>query len=201
LILTLHHLCKFNLFSHSKLFLVLNLLLLLVTSCSKPNVQDYADQHPIFNFKVFFTGIVEAWGIVQDFNGKVINSFTLQINGEWQNNSGLIKESFTWKDGSTTQRTWHLEQVADHQFQGYANESNGIAIGQEAGNAMHWEYDSIIPSNGESATFHFDDWSYVIANDVLINKAKIQKFGLTVGEITIVMKKPKTFSSNDLPPL
>lgn len=35
----------------------------------------------------------------------------------------------------------------------------------------------------------FDDWMFVVTDQVLINRAKMSKFGLTIGEVTIVFQK------------
>jgi hypothetical protein len=35
----------------------------------------------------------------------------------------------------------------------------------------------------------FDDWMYLQADGVLLNRAKMSKFGFTLGEVTIAFQK------------
>lgn len=164
-------------------------ILLALQGCSKPDVDDYRENNPSFSFKDYFSGPVEGWGLLQDFNGKMVKSFTLQLDCEWQDTKGTIKEVFNWSDGTTTERVWTVEQIADNHFKGCANEMSSQAIGHAAGNVMNWKYELKIPINGELIEFNFDDWTFAIDGNVIINRSRMKKMGFTLGELTVVMKK------------
>ncbi len=36
---------------------------------------------------------------------------------------------------------------------------------------------------------HFDDWMYQTAPDTIINRSEIRKWGLTLGEVTLVIRR------------
>ncbi len=173
---------------------------LFLSGCSKTDVEDYKDNKPVVQFKEFYSGPVEAWGIIQDFNDKVIRTFTIQINGQWQDNKGSIEEIFHWSDDTTTHRVWHFDQISDHQFKATTDDMDGDAIGIESGNAIYWQYKLKVPINGEVFEFDFEDWSYAIDGEVLINRSKMKKMGITVGNVTIMMKKKNVPSATSPSP-
>jgi len=37
----------------------------------------------------------------------------------------------------------------------------------------------------------FDDWMFLMNDDILINRSYLKKFGITVGELSIFMQKQK----------
>jgi hypothetical protein len=182
--------------SFSKYFLVVFTMFL--WGCSKTDVEEYRDNMPNFSFKDFFTGPVEAWGIIQDFNDKMSKSFTIRINGSWDGKAGRIEELFNWSDGTITERVWRIDHVSDHQYKGYTQEMDGEALGHASGNVMNWKYKLNVPINGELIEINFDDWCYAVDQNVIINRSKMKKMGITIGEITIVMKKVKTDSGAPL---
>ena len=65
----------------------------------------------------------------------------------------------------------------------------GEALGQTAGNAFRWQYTMALPVDGKVYEVQFDDWMYLQADGVLLNRAKMSKFGFTLGEVTIAFQK------------
>jgi hypothetical protein len=167
----------------------LTTLLILLNGCTEPVVEDYAQNTPRLDLKKYYTGTIEAWGILQNYSGMVTKRFNVKIKGEWEGNKGKLYETFIWHDGTSVERTWNMEQVSENRMIGRADHASGEAIGELAGNAAHWQYRVKIPVNGEDYEFDFDDWMYAITDEVIINRAKMKKFGFTVGELTLFMKK------------
>ena len=66
----------------------------------------------------------------------------------------------------------------------------GVAQGQAAGNALNWRYTLRLPVDGRDIEVQFDDWMYLVDERVMINKAVMSKFGVTLGEVTLSFTKP-----------
>jgi hypothetical protein len=57
------------------------------------------------------------------------------------------------------------------------------------GNALNWAYDLKLPVDGKVWQVSFDDWMYMQPDGVMLNRAKMSKFGFTLGEVTIAFQK------------
>jgi len=54
---------------------------------------------------------------------------------------------------------------------------------------LNWQYLLNLKVDDSTWKIKFDDWMFLVTDQVLINKARMSKFGLTVGEVTIVFQK------------
>jgi hypothetical protein len=163
--------------------------LILLSGCQNYDLEDYKDSKPKVSIKNFFNGPLQAWGIFQDYSGKVIKHFTVKMEGRWEGNKGQLTEDFEWSDGTKTQRVWTINALSDHHFTSTASDVVGTGEGKSMGNAIQWVYRLKVPVNGSEYEFDFDDWMFALDDHTMINKAKMKKFGLTVGEVTLFMKK------------
>jgi hypothetical protein len=66
----------------------------------------------------------------------------------------------------------------------------GTARGQAAGNALNWRYTLRLPVGDSVYEVQFDDWMYLIDERVMLNKARMSKFGVFLGEVTLAFHKP-----------
>ena len=58
------------------------------------------------------------------------------------------------------------------------------------GNALNWQYEMKVPTEGGSSyQLKFDDWIWAMRDGAIINRAYLKKFGFTVAEVTLFMKK------------
>lgn len=157
----------------------------LLQGCASQNVQTYADQKPDLDLPQYFNGTVDAYGIFTDRSGTVVKRFTVRIDCTWQGDEGTLDEHFSYSDGSTQQRIWHLTRGSDGRFTGRAADVLGEAVGESRGNALHWSYTMLLPVDGRTVEVQFDDWMYRMNDKVLLNKATMRKFGVTLGEVTL----------------
>jgi hypothetical protein len=65
----------------------------------------------------------------------------------------------------------------------------GEAQGQAAGNALNWAYTLRLPVDGKVYEVQFDDWMYLVDERVMLNKARMSKFGIFLGEVTLSFTK------------
>ena len=162
---------------------------LLMSGCARFDINTYATAKPAFDPFLYFAGDVHAWGLVQDWRGRVTRRFDVTITGHQDGEFMVLDEKFLYDDGEKATRTWRITRTGDGTYSGSADDIVGKAVGQTAGNAMHWTYDLDLVVNGSSYRIAFDDWMWQLDNAALINRSKLRKFGVTVGEVIIFMKR------------
>lgn len=157
----------------------------LLAGCSRPDLADFALAKPPLALEEYFVGKLKAYGQFQTRFGEVKRRFVVDIDGRWDGSTLTLNESFVYDDGETEQRVWTLEKTADGGWQGRAGGVVGSAAGRGAGNAFNWQYDFDLPTDDGTMRLHFDDWLFLQQDGVLINRAYVSKFGITVGEVII----------------
>ena len=173
--------------SLSLVFLALSVCVL--QGCSGPNVLIYKNENPTLNLKEFFNGEVKAWGIFTNRSGEVIKRFTVVMDCSWNGDEGILDEKFIYSDGTKQQRIWKLKDLGMGTYQGTASDVVGIAQGQSSGNALQWKYILSLPVDDMVWEVQFEDWMYQIDQNVMINKARMTKWGIYLGEVTLSFTK------------
>jgi hypothetical protein len=160
-----------------------------LTGCANPQVTDYAQERPLLELDRYFTGRVLAHGVFQKRGGEVARRFTVVMDCHWEGNQGVLDEAFTYSDGSTERRIWRLTKHADGRYTGRADDVVGEAQGQTSGNAFRWNYTLRLPVDGKEYEVQFDDWMFLVDDRVLLNRATMSKFGVTLGEVLLSFTK------------
>lgn len=160
---------------------------LLLVGCGA-TLNDYQMEKPTLVLEEFFLGQLEAYGMVQDRNGKVVRRFRADIRAQWKDRQGVVDEQFYFADGETQVRCWRLVKIGN-QYVGTADDVIGQATGRVAGNAFNWRYRLQIPVADKSWEIDLNDWMYLVDEDNLLNRAVISKFGFNVGEITLYIRR------------
>jgi hypothetical protein len=155
------------------------------TGCAAPTPADYAAEKPLLDLKTYFNGEMVAHGLFTDRSGKVARRFVVKLTGTWQGRNGTLDERFTYTDGQTQHRVWHLTDEGGGRWTGRADDVVGVAEGQAAGNALNWRYTLALPVDGKVWEVQFDDWMYLMDGRVMLNKAVMSKFGIRLGEVTL----------------
>lgn len=160
-----------------------------LTGCVNPQVTDYAQERPLLELDRYFTGRVLAHGVFQKRGGEVARRFTVVMDCHWEGNQGVLDEAFTYSDGSTERRIWRLTKHADGRYTGTAGDVVGEAQGQTSGNAFRWNYTLRLPVDGKEYEVQFDDWMFLVDDRVMLNRATMSKFGVTLGEVLLSFTK------------
>ncbi len=160
-----------------------------LTGCANPQVTDYAQERPLLELDRYFNGRVLAHGVFQKRNGAVARRFTVVMDCHWEGNQGVLDEAFTYSDGSTERRIWRLTKHADGRYTGRADDVVGEAQGQTSGNAFRWNYTLRLPVDGKEYEVQFDDWMFLVDDRVMLNRATMSKFGVTLGEVLLSFTK------------
>ncbi len=161
----------------------------LLAGCASVKVEEYANTTPRLDIAEYFTGQTRAWGMVQDYSGEVQRRFTVDITGTFEGDTLTLDESFVFADGETDQRVWEFERVDEHHWVGTANDVDGQVDARQYGHAFHMRYPLDIDVGGRTLSFIMDDWMYLQPDGRLINRTAMRKFGLTLGEITLVFEQ------------
>lgn len=173
----------------NKIMLILSLLVILIGSGCATKISSYENTGPDMALEEFFQGELFAYGIVQNRFGKVQKRFTVEMTATWQDDVGILEEDFYYADGSTDRRVWRLVKEADNQYTGTAADVSVDAVGQTSGFAFQWTYVLDVPIDGKTWQFKLNDWMYLVDEKRLINRAKMKKWGVVVGEVTLVIEK------------
>jgi hypothetical protein len=162
-------------------------------SCAGPQVSQYANEKPALDLSEYFNGTLDAYGIFTDRSGAVVKRFTVVIQANWQlvdgKKVGTLDESFDYSDGSKQKRIWKITEVSPGKYIGRADDVVGDANGASAGNALNWAYTLALPVDGTIYHVQFDDWMYLMTPKVMINRAKMSKFGIDLGDVTLSFYK------------
>ena len=166
---------------------------LFLLACSAPHVQQYANEKPTLDLSDYFSGTIDAYGIFTDRSGEVKKRFTVLIKADWKvvdgKKVGTLDESFDYSDGTKQKRIWTLIEQSPGKYIGRAADVVGDAQGDLAGNALNWTYTLALPVDGTIYHVQFNDWMYLVSPKVMLNQAKMSKFGIELGEVTLSFHK------------
>jgi Protein of unknown function (DUF3833) len=165
------------------------LCLVLLGACASPQPADYAGQQPALDVQRYFNGTLDATGIFQDRGGKVVKRFNVVIVCHWEGDTGTLDEDFTYSDGTRQKRIWTLRKLAPNHFTGSAADVVGTADGEVSGNALRWRYTMALTVDGTIYNVNFEDWMFLMDQDVMLNRAEMRKFGIRLGEVTLSFRK------------
>ncbi len=160
-----------------------------LAGCAGSQVSDYAQQRPALQLDRYFNGRIRAHGIFQKRGGEVVRRFTVVMDCHWEGNQGVLDEAFSYSDGSTSRRVWRLTKHEGGRYTGRADDVVGEAAGQESGNAFRWNYTLRLPVDGKEYEVQFDDWMFLVDERVMLNRATMSKFGITLGEVLLSFSK------------
>ena len=165
------------------------ILILLLNSCSEMKPEDYKNTKPIIKIEEYFQGKVKAWGMLQGRSGEIKRQFVADMKGKFDGQNLILDETFVWNDGEKQKRRWTIKKLEDNRYEGTAPEVVGIAKGVSFGSAFKFEYKLLVPYKYKKIKIKLDDWIFKQDEKIAINKATLTKFGIKVGELTVLFVK------------
>ena len=175
----------------SKKLIIFSIVLMVLNGCAKMKPIDFKNTVPQFILEEYFAGKTAAWGIFEDRFGNIRRQFSVDINGTWNGRELILDEHFIYSDGERDQRIWTIEKIDLHTYIGRAGDVIGTAQGKAYGNALNWQYDMELKIGKSKIQVHFNDWMFLQSSGVLLNRAKISKFGIELGTVTLAFLKAK----------
>ena len=167
------------------------LMSLVLLGCNSMKPENFQANMPVLDLFSYFNGKTSAWGIFEDRFGNVRRQFKVEINGKIEDGNLTLDEKFSYMDGETDQRIWRIRKTKDNHYEGLADDVIGVAKGVVSGNALNWKYDLNLKVGGSTYAVHFDDWMFLQTGGVMINRAKVSKWGLEIGQVTLFFMKPE----------
>ena len=164
-------------------------VIIMLSSCSSNKLAFYNGTAPTADIKEYFDGPIKAWGIVQDWRGRVVRRFDITMVGSWDGDTGTLREKFDYYDGEQQERIWTIKKLGDGTYEGTASDIIDTATGNTSGSAARWNYVMDLPVKDTTYRINFDDWMWIMNDGVLINRSYLKKFGFTVSELSIFMQK------------
>lgn len=171
-----------------KLF-ILSVFCLIIQGCHNNSPDYYTQRKDKIDLRSFFDGNVEGWGAIFDYQGRQIKNFHVTIKGNWDHNNGVLDEHFEFSDGEKTSRKWEIVFIDDQLFIGKAKDILNNAHGVQKGNIINIHYTLQVPYKKSTINLKMDDWMYKLADNMVLNRTTMKKFGLKVGELVLFMKK------------
>lgn len=165
--------------------------LLLLAGCAGPGADSYRDEKPVLDLRSYFDGTLDAWGFFRDRSGKVVKRFSVEIRCSWSGDVGTLDEAFVYSDGTTSRRVWTITRVDAHTYTGKAGDVIGEARGEAWGNALRWRYVLDLPVGDTTYHVDFDDWMYLMDDQVMLSTSAMSKFGVRLGEVMLTFRKRK----------
>lgn len=171
-----------------------------VAGCSSNQVEDNQAFVDVLNPRTFFDGKICADGVVRDRSGTQIRQFNAEIIASWDEQGiGLLDETFHFNDG-IEYRKWWLKPMtnAAGEVDGYQARATDVpepTVMTFSGNAIYMDYQlqyqTGVDAQGEPETLGLSmiDRMYQVAPGVVINETRMEKFGLSVGQVLLVMRK------------
>lgn len=142
------------------------------------------------NIFEYFSGRTVAYGLFESRFGSVRRSFVVEIDGRVQNDELILNESFIYDDGEHQRRIWIIVSDQKGGYQGRADDVIDEAVGHVIGNCLNWRYEMLLSVKNRKFKVSFDDWMYLMPDNVLFNRADLSKLGVTIGSVSISFHKP-----------
>ena len=137
----------------------------------------------------YFEGKTKAWGMFHDRFGNLKRSFKVDINGVLQDNILTLDEKFLYDDGEKETRVWKIKILGNNMYSGIADDVIGEAKGISSGNALNWKYKLNLRVKDSTIKVDFDDWMFLQDENILMNRAVVKKWGISLGVVSITFKK------------
>ena len=160
------------------------------TGCaSSSSLAQFEDAPRQLVLEEYFLGETSAYGLFEDRFGKVRRQFKVDITGELDGNRLTLTENFLYDDGERETRIWEIDVLGDGRYRGTAGDVTGVAEGQVSGNAFNWKYKVDLKVGGSTWNVGFNDWMFLMQDDVLLNRAYVTRYGIEIGQVTIAFRK------------
>ncbi|MEO0036104.1 MAG: hypothetical protein RLZZ501_2127 [Pseudomonadota bacterium] len=146
---------------------------------------DFAEAETELALERYFSGHLRGWGLFEDRFGRVRRQFSIDSTGQLFDTTLQIDQTITFEDGSSHQRVWSFRRLASGRYVGTANDVIGEATGASSGNTLKLTYAvrrlllGLLPQRAE-----VEDWMFLQPDGVVIQRARVAKWGFTVGWIS-----------------
>ncbi|MFB6344364.1 MAG: DUF3833 family protein [bacterium] len=162
---------------------------IVLIGCAGREVRNFEGNSPEFRPEKYFDGHVKAWGFAENRWGSVTQRFEADFYGESHGDSLTMHEELRYEDGRTEERDWVITRTGQHDYTISSPDMVGEGSGQAYGNAVRWQYYLNVNVGDGKWTMWFDDWMILRNDGVMLDRAVISKYGITLGRAYIFFQK------------
>jgi hypothetical protein len=163
---------------------------LALAACSSQPIERFENTAPRLQLEEYFDRPMTAWGIFEGRGGHLKRSFTVALTPSWDGTTLTLQEDFVYDDGEESQRIWRFRKESETRYVGTAGDVIGEAEVRVAGKAATFSYLVDLELPERTVRLRFTDWLYLEDEAVLINRARVSKWGFDVGSVTVFFHRP-----------
>ncbi|MBV1788167.1 DUF3833 domain-containing protein [Marinobacterium sp. D7] len=142
-----------------------------------------------FDLFEYFRGATRAYGLFETPFGRCRRQLLIDLSGRVEGDTLILDEAFVYDDGERQQRTWRIQRISHSRYRGTAADLSKPALGNVVANRLHWRYQLNLPVGQRSVRVDFNDQMFLMADDVLINRARLSKWGIPIGSVTLAFNR------------
>jgi Protein of unknown function (DUF3833) len=150
--------------------------------------QDLAGQGPEFDLRRHINGPILCEGLIYGPTGRVVSRFVADMEGRWNGNQGVLKETFRYDSGTVQHRAWTLDLSDDGQIAATAADVIGVGHGSAHGAGVRLRYRIRLAPEAGGHVLDVVDWMYLMENGTIMNRSQFSKFGIMVAELVATMR-------------
>lgn len=151
--------------------------------------EDYEDENPEFDLRQHLNGAILCEGVIYGPLGRVSSRFVADFDASWEGDKGVMKERFTYSDGSVQDREWHLHLMEGGAIKATAPDVVGTGHGRQSGSSVQLCYQIQLPPGSGGHVLDTVDWMYLTPNGTIMNRSQFRKFGIKVAELVATMRR------------
>ena len=149
----------------------------------------YAAGTPVLDLRSYLCGTLSASGAFFGLTGRMERRFEMEMVGRWSGNRGTLDERLCYDNGESMDRRWTLDFADDGTFVATAPDVEGPAPGAQRGHAAVMHYRLRLPWRQGEIVVGMEDRFFLLDDGTLVNRARMSKFGLKVGEVIAFFRR------------
>jgi hypothetical protein len=142
-----------------------------------------------FDLSQFFDGQTTAYGIFEDRFGRIRRRFDGLFVGRWSGDEFVLNETFTFDDGEVETRVWRLKRVANGRFAAATPDCIGTANCEAFAQSTRMRYSFNLKMKRRVVPVALDDRIYRLDDYRAVNRCRVSKWGIKLGELTIFLER------------
>jgi hypothetical protein len=143
-----------------------------------------------FDLLSYFEGNTQAFGVFESRSGLLKRRFSVDMTGRTDGNTLVLAEHFLFDDGERQERTWTLTRGEGQTFTGLCEDAVSEATGRFEPGRAFLNSCLRLKVGSRRIAMQFEDVFYVAGNGDVLNRSTVSKWGIRLGQVLIIFRKP-----------
>lgn len=162
----------------------------LLGACSSMQPREFAGTAPAFAPERYFEGGTSSRGFFETRSGAPRMAFATSAVGHRDGDALVLQQHFTFADGRTQDRRWHIRHLDAHRYEATANDVVGTARGEVHGATFHWRYTVALSPQNPLSHVALEQWMTLQPDRrTVLNRGIIRKWGVRLGSVSEVFRR------------